>query len=92
LLFKEVRVSAVFEFDAQGRFVGLTADRYYEGRTLERWHIPVTAWATIRGIEMPVHGGAVWKLASGDFDYYQWDIEDVEVNRRTLWGEDAGDS
>jgi hypothetical protein len=23
---------------------------------------------------MPVRGGAVWKLAAGDFDYYQWEI------------------
>jgi hypothetical protein len=29
-----------------------------------------------------------WKLDSGDFDYYQWEIVDVEVNRTTLWGED----
>ena len=42
------------------------------------------AWAG----EMPVRGGAVWKLASGDFDYYQWEILDVETNRAALWGAD----
>jgi hypothetical protein len=70
--------------------VGLTAERYYDGESLETWVIPVTGWKTIRGIEMPVRGGAVWKLASGDFDYYQWEILDVETNRTTLWGEDDG--
>lgn len=55
---------------------------------LGTWVIPVTEWKAIRRIEMPVRGGAVWKLASGDFDYFQWEIVDVEVNRTTLWGED----
>jgi hypothetical protein len=79
-----VTASAVFAFDERGRFASLTADRYMSsegGPRLERWVIPVTEWRTIRGIEMPVRGNAVWKLASGDFDYYRWEIVDVEVNR-----------
>ena len=88
LTFKGVTASAVFEFDDRGRFAGMTAQRYYNGESLETWVIPVTAWKTIRGIEMPVRGGAVWKLAAGDFDYYQWEILDVETNRPTLWDED----
>lgn len=72
------RVTAVFEFDAQGRFVRLSADRYLGGRTLERWEIPATEWRVIRGIQMPVKGGAVWKLAAGDFNYYDWEVTDVE--------------
>jgi hypothetical protein len=88
LAFKGVTVSAVFEFDERGRFAGMTAQRYYGGESLETWVIPVTEWKTIRGIEMPVRGGAVWRLAGGDFDYYQWEIVDVETNRSSLWDED----
>jgi hypothetical protein len=88
LAFNDVTTSAVFEFDERGRFTTLTAQRYYGGESLETWVIPATEWRTIRGIEMPVRGGAVWKLAAGDFDYYQWEILDVETNRPTLWGED----
>jgi hypothetical protein len=87
LTFRNVQASAVFEFDDLGRVRGIAADRYLSGKTLERWIIPVTEWGTLRGIEMPVRGGAVWKLASGDFDYYQWQILDVEVNSTRLWGE-----
>ena len=72
------------------RFVELTAKRYFDGKTLETWVIPATEWKTIRGVEMPVRGGAVWKLAAGDFDYYRWEIVDVEANNPTLWGEDGG--
>ncbi len=80
-----VEVSAVFEFDARGRFTRLTAQRYYNGATLETWVIPATGWRVIRGIEMPVRGGAIWRLPAGDFDYYRWEILDVEVNRPALW-------
>ncbi len=73
-------VSAVFDIDERGRVAGMSAQRYFNGETLETWVIPIAAWKTIRGIEMPVRGGAVWKLAAGDFDYYQWEILDVEVN------------
>lgn len=83
--FGDVKASATFTFDDQGRFTELAADRYYDGKTLERWVIPATEWKVIRGIEMPTRGGAVWKLKSGDFDYYQWEITDVEVNQATLW-------
>ncbi len=83
--FGGVTTSAVFRFDPRGRFIELRADRYYDGKSLERWVIPATQWQVIRGIEMPTRGGAVWKLASGDFDYYQWEITDVEVNQATLW-------
>ncbi len=90
LQFRGVTVSAVFEFDERGRFAGMTARRYYGDTSLETWVIPVSEWRTVRGIEMPVRGGAVWKLASGDFDYYQWEILDVETNRTSVWGEDEG--
>lgn len=86
-----VTASAVFAFDEAGRFVSLTADRYMSagGRsTLERWLIPATEWRAVRGIEMPVRGNAVWKLPAGDFDYYRWEIVDVEVNQPALYADE----
>lgn len=77
--------SATFEFDERGRVKGLFARRYFDGKTLEDWRIPITAWKALRGVEVPTQGGAVWKLASGDFDYYHWEILDVETNTAELW-------
>lgn len=74
------KASAVFEFDDRGRLLGLSAQRYFNGQTLEEWRIPITEWKVVRGVEMPTRGGAVWKLAAGDFDYYQWEIIDVIPN------------
>jgi hypothetical protein len=58
------------------------------GARLEKWVIPATEWRTVRGIEMPVRGNAVWKLAGGDFDYYRWEILDVEINRPALYADE----
>ena len=78
-------VSAVFEIDEQGRVAGLAAKRWFNGETLEDWEIPVAEWRVIRGVEMPTRGGARWKLAKGDFDYYDWEIVDVEANPPGLY-------
>ena len=86
-----ITATAVFAFDERGRVASLAADRYMSaegGARLEKWFIPVTEWRTVRGIEMPVRGNAVWKLAGGDFDYYRWEISDVEVNHPALYADE----
>jgi hypothetical protein len=79
-------VSAVFAFDERGRFASLTGQRYMgsgPGAGLETWFIPATAWGKFCGVEVPVQGTVTWKLASGDFDYYRWEILDVQINPTT---------
>jgi len=86
-----VTAAAVFTFDERGRFARLSAERYMSGAggpTLEKWFIPATEWRQVRGIEMPVRGNAVWKLAGGDFDYYRWEIIDVEINQPALYADE----
>jgi hypothetical protein len=34
----------------------------------------------IRGVEVPVAGNVTWKLPAGDFDYYRWEILDIEYD------------
>ena len=76
-------VSAVFAFDDQGRFASLTGQRYLGSgpdARQETWFIPATEWRKFCGVEVPVRGTVTWKLASGDFDYYRWEILDVQIN------------
>ncbi len=82
--------SALFRFDDRGRVTKLEAKRWFDGKTLEDWEIPITDWGTIRGVEIPTKGTATWKLApeqGGDFEYYRWEITDVEVNAAGLWAD-----
>lgn len=74
---------AVFSFDDKGRFVGLTADRYFGGgpdAKLERWEVEATDWDTMDGCLVPVRGEVRWKLAEGDFTFYRWDIMEIEYD------------
>jgi hypothetical protein len=86
-----VTATAVFEFDERGRLTKQTADRYMSSggaSRLEKWVIPVTEWRKVRGVELPVRGNAIWKLAGGDFDYFRWEILDVEVNHPALYADE----
>jgi hypothetical protein len=81
--YRGVSASALFSFDEHGRFSTLRAQRYMgsgDAAKLEEWVVPATRWRVVRGIEIPVSGEVVWKLKAGDFSYYRWEIEDVEVD------------
>jgi hypothetical protein len=86
-----VSASAVFTFGADGRFAAFAADRYMgggSGAPLEKWGGSAEAWAAIRGVDIPVRGKVTWKLAAGDFDYFRWEIADVEVNHLALYADE----
>jgi hypothetical protein len=81
-------VSAEFAFDQRGRVTSIRADRYFQGgpeAKLTPWVVHMTTWHVMRGVEVPVRGNVVWKLPSGDFEFYQWEILDIETNRRELY-------
>jgi hypothetical protein len=83
MTYQGVTASAVFSFDGQGRFTSLAAERYMGAgpdAPLTEWFVPARAWQNVRGIELPVRGNVVWKLPNGDFDYYRWEIVDVEYD------------
>lgn len=87
-----VTASALVAIDERGRPVRFSAERYRgsgDDATLDRWVVPCTEWKVVRGIEIPVRGEVTWRLASGDFTYYRWEILDVEQNVRALYGDPA---
>ncbi len=77
-------VSGVFAFDERGRVASFSAERYL-GDKLEKWFVPISEWRVIRGVEVPVRGDVVWKLSTGDFNYYRWEILDVEANPTEIY-------
>jgi hypothetical protein len=83
-----VSAAGTFTFDAAGRMVRMSADRFQGSgpqAKLERWEVPAEAWRQMNGVLMPVEGRVIWKLATGDFDYYRWQITEVELNRPELY-------
>ncbi|HXS18784.1 MAG TPA: DUF6544 family protein [Polyangiaceae bacterium] len=83
--------SAVFHFDALGRVVSLTAERYLGGgpeAKLTPWFVACSAWHTVEGIEVPVKGDVRWKLPGGEFSYYRWEVVDINYDRPELYARD----
>lgn len=83
MTYRGVIGTALFHVDAEGRFVRLTAQRYMGGgpdATLEEWGVVARAWRELHGVTIPVEGAVLWKVAGGDFDYYQWEITDIEYD------------
>ncbi len=82
MTYKGLTVTALFIFDEQHRVKALKAKRYKgeNDEHLTDWYIPISEWGTFEGITIPVKGDVLWQLSTGDFNYYQWEITDVNYN------------
>lgn len=72
-----VTASARFTIDDDGRPTAFAARRYLGSGAdarLEDWYVPLSAWDRFDGVEVATRGNVIWKLAAGDFDYYQWEL------------------
>jgi hypothetical protein len=86
--YKGVTASGVFTFDEEGKMLQFKAQRYMGGgetATLEDWYIPSSEWKVFDGIQAPSKGDVIWKLKDGDFNYYQWEIIDIEYNEPKIY-------
>jgi len=78
-------VTARMSFDAAGRPVNFQAQRYRELKgnyELHSWSVPMTVFEERHGLTIPVRGMVTWNMPSGDLPYYEWNIIEVEYNRR----------
>jgi hypothetical protein len=87
-----VTASAVFSFDDLGRFTSMRAERFMGGGAdarLRPWVARASEWRRESGVEVPVRGDVAWQLESGAFDYYRWEIAELEVDARTPYASSA---
>ncbi len=82
-------VKAVFAFNAQHQLASVTARRYYgeagEVSRLETWFMPMYAWKSMHGTTIPVQGDVIWKLSTGDINYFRWEVTDIDYNKPILY-------
>ncbi|MDA1475825.1 DUF6544 family protein [Bacillus changyiensis] len=76
--------SGVFQFNDKGEVTSFLADRYMESKgtySLEKWLIQLKDYQEFNGIKIPVRGKVIWKLDTGDFDWFHFEIDDVQYNK-----------
>ena len=81
--YKGTEASAVFNFTDSGKVKSFQCKRYYSGQdgySLENYYAPVWDYKEFAGIKIPTKAKAIWRLDSGDFEYYDMEITDVEYN------------
>lgn len=79
-------VSAQMFFDADGRLVNFSTMRYREisgSYSLDPWSTPFLEYGELAGLKLPLRGKAVWNLDSGDLEYADLKITQVEYNYGT---------
>jgi hypothetical protein len=80
--------SGTYYFSPYGDVVSFEAMRYMNdnGRWHMRlWRVPVTKWATMNGVRVPVAGKTIWKMPEGDFNWFEWRISHIEYDCRNVY-------
>lgn len=84
MTYGEITASGVFTFNDKGEVINFEAERYGEfdgGTRLETWSIPVRDYKEFEGIRVPTKGDVTWKLDDGDFNWYNFEVIEIEYNK-----------
>lgn len=79
----DISASGIFAFNDMGQVINFEAERYgdFNGEIrLETWSIPVREYKEFEGIWIPTKGDVTWKLDTGDFNWFNFEITEVKYN------------
>lgn len=83
-----VKASMVFNFNDQGELVSNVAPRYQEvngNYVLHDWGGIAREYHEFNGIRIPNKSDVVWKYKSGDFNWLQIEVTDIDFNQSGLY-------
>ncbi|WP_066636427.1 DUF6544 family protein [Desulfolucanica intricata] len=84
----EVTASGIFTFNEKGEVVNFSAKRYgdFDGKyILETWSVLMKDYKQFEGYKIPTKGEVIWKLKSGDFSWYRFEITEIEYNTPVVY-------
>lgn len=87
--YKGVTASGIFTFNEKGEPLSFVAKRYgdFDGEyRLETWSCVMTDYKEFNGRIVPSQGDLIWKLNTGDFHWYHFEVNDVEYNKLARYG------
>jgi len=81
--YKGVTASGIFTFREKGEVLNFVAQRYGDfdgGYRMETWSIDFKEYKEFSGANVPSQGDVIWKLKTGDFHWYHFNVEEAEYN------------
>lgn len=84
MTYGDVTASGIFTFNDEGQVVNFEAERYGEFNgemRLETWSIPVQEYKEFEGIKIPTKGSVTWKIDTGDFNWFNFELTEVKYNQ-----------
>ncbi|ACL20919.1 conserved hypothetical protein [Desulfitobacterium hafniense DCB-2] len=82
--YEGVTASGIFTFNEQGEVLSFEAERYgeFDGEyRLETWACTIQEHQGFKGMIVPSQGDLIWKLDSGDFQWYHFKVKELEYNK-----------
>lgn len=79
-----VTASGIFTFNEQGETLNFEAKRYgeFDGEyRLETWSCVIQEHQEFNGTIVPSQGDLIWKLDTGDFHWYHFELKELEYNK-----------
>lgn len=83
MTYGDVSATGVFTFNSQGDPTHFEAERYgdFDGEMrLETWAIPLKSYREFEGVRVPTEGEVTWKLDSGDFNWFNFEVVEIEYD------------
>lgn len=84
MTYGDITASGVFTFNDKGEVINFKSERYgeFDGEIrLETWSIPIRDYKEFEGIKIPTQGKVTWKLDTGDFNWFNFKVTEVEYNK-----------
>lgn len=88
MTYRGVCASGVFTFNETGEVISFGAKRYMEAKgkySLEDWLVRIEESKKFQGVNIPFKGEVIWKLKTGDFCWYQFEISEIEYNKAEVY-------
>ncbi|HBW38722.1 DUF6544 family protein [Desulfosporosinus sp. BICA1-9] len=78
-----VTASGVYTFSEKGEILSFVAQRYgdFDGEyRMETWSCAMKKYKEFDGFKVPSQGNITWKLKTGDFEWYHFEVKEMEYN------------
>lgn len=81
--YRGVTASGVYTFSEKGEVLSFVAQRYgdFDGEyRMETWSCAMKGYKEFDGFKIPSQGNITWKFKTGDFEWYHFEVKEMEYN------------